>query len=1063
MQTISVAETSKSPAMSGLLYRPLDFVIVRAPLLPVESYRSLADEESQLSLLADPRARRALAVGSTSLLATLERFKQSGLTRRDEERMRAKLLRYQIRMATRPTPFGLFAGVALGSWGTVTDLSIRSTCAVTRTRPDMAWLMAFVMSLEANPAIRKQLSYYANPLAMIEAGRVALAERAPTRNSGPPLPVSVRATTAVRQALSLARRPIPYELLVARLCETTTSATPEKVEKLLTQLWEQTFLLTDLRPPLTSDSPARYVTERLACIPEAADELTRLNKFLDAASAWDRMEPEESLEAFGSLLEHAGVPPDKSRETPIQVDMALAVKGHLGEALAVEAARAVELSLRLSPMPRGLSSLAAYRQSFINRYGHDREVPLLELLDPHRGLGAPSAHGHAPAGTNPTKAAQRAQTLLHLACAALHKRQRVVHLDEDCLTRLETWRPNAETAPLSLDINMLVAARSAAAIDSGDFTVVIGPNLGAMAAGRNLGRFADLLGPDGLKVLEQVAVAEQAHAPDQLWAELVYLPSNFRSANVVIRPPVRPYEVALGVTAGVPTSYVIPLDELVVGVEHDCFYVRWPAAGKRVTFSSGNMLSLYNAPPVGRFLIELSNDGKAVFSTFDWGLVENFPYLPRVQAGRIVLRPAQWRIQKDDLTIETPESYRRSLDLWRAEWDMPRHVFLSIGDNRLVLDLDEVSQAAELKVELKNLTGGGSLIVQEVLPSLDEAWLPGPGGHYYSEFTVSLALRDDVSSSVRPSIAHAGRTSASSVIAASVTEQHDGQPLRNYPPGSEWLFVKLYCPRNLEDDVISGSMSTFAENVTASGLADSWFFIRYADPDAHLRLRFHGPPERLTGQLFGHVCDWAGRLMSDALCLKFTFDTYEREVERFGGLAGMAAAEALFSVDSRHTAELLRYSKAKQWSHDRTTLLAVSIDDLLGGMGFSEEERLRWYRSQATLGRATTSSEYRQRKNVLRSLLGKPEALANEPGGAEIAGVFKARREALAPVVDCLRQLTDRGEMGQSLDGLCASFVHLHVNRLGGFDSLSEQWLLSLLLRTLEGLRKSPVAQPVPQ
>ncbi len=1058
VQAAAVANTSESSTLSELLYRPLDFVMVRVPLLPVESYHSLSNEESQLSLLSDTRIQRAIAVGSASLLGTVERFKQSGLTRRDAERMRAKLLRYQIRMSTRPTPFGLFAGVALSSWGTQTDIIIRSTCALTRTRPDMAWLMEFMLAVEANPAIRKRLGYFANPLAVIEADRFALAERAPMGKGGPGLPVSVRATGAVKQALLLARSPILHETLVARLCELIPSATPEKVEKLLTGLWEQTFLLTDLRPPMTCESPARYVAERLAQIPEAAEELTRLNAFLAAASDWDRMEAEDNSKAFGVLLAQAGVPADGSKGTPVQVDMATSIEGRLGNALAIEAARAAELLLRLSPWPRGLSSLASYRQSFMGRYGHDREVPLLELLNPHRGLGAPSMHGHGSTGPEPAKVAERAQTLLQLACSALHNRERAVLLDEKWLARLETWRSNVETAPLSMDINILVAAASAAAIDKGDFMLVVGPNLGAMAGGRNLGRFADLLGTDGQQALERTAAAEQAHAPNHLWAELVYLPSNFRSANVVIRPPVRSHEIPLGVMAGVPPAGVIPLNELVVGIENNRFYVRWTAADKRVMFSSGHMLNLHTAPPVGRFLVDLSLDGKAIFSSFDWGQVEIFPYLPRVQAGRIVLRPAQWRIQKDDFTIGTNDAYRNSLDRWRAQWDVPQHVFLTIGDNRLVLDLNQDAQAAELKAELQKLPVGGSVIVQEVLPRLDEAWMTGPGGHYYSEFIVSLVLRSDLLSSARPAVTRIERTAISPVAAHAMTEQPVAQLDRSYPPGSEWLFVKVYCPRNVEDDIISESMRTFVENVTAAGLANEWFFIRYSDPDSHLRLRFHGSPERLTGQLFGHICDWARRLMADRLCLKFVFDTYEQEVERYGGLAGMAAAEALFSVDSRYSAELLRCSRAKQWLHDRTTLLAISIDDLLDGLGMNKEERLGWYRVQAKPGGAEAGLDYRERKAVLRSLLGTPEFLANEPGGAEIAGVFKARREALAPVVASLRQLGERGELGQSLDELCASFVHLHVNRLGGLASLSEQRILNLL-RTREGLHKSPAAK----
>ena len=1057
MQTASMPGTRVSSRADKLLYRPLDFVVVRAPLLPVESYCSLIEKQDDLlSRFFDPLIQRAVAAGSSSLLKTFERFQHKGLNPRDTELMRAKLLRYQIRMSTRPTPFGLFAGVTLASWGEFTDLNVKATCAATRTRPDMAWLLAFVTSIEANVAVRKRLSYCANPLAVIEADRVTLAERGPTGKGGSGPPVSVRATGAVKRALSLARRPIPYDALMTELCETVPGATPEKVEKLLSDLWEQTFLFTDLRPPLTCESPARYITERLAGIPEAAGELTRLHKFLNAASAWDRMQPEESLKAFGDLLAQAGVSPDKSKETPIQVDMTMSVEGRLANAVSVEAARAAELLLRLTPMPKGLPALAAYRQNFTGRYGHDREVPLLQLLDPSRGLGPPQAHGHGASEVSPEKAARRAQTLLQLACIALHKKERVVHLDETALARLETWRPNAVTAPRSLDINVLVAARSSAEIDNGNFTVVVGPNLGAMAAGRNLARFADMLRPDGPKALKQIYHHEQAQTPDHLWAELVYLPANFRSANVVIRPPVRAYEIPLGVTPGVSASHVIPLDELVVGVDQDGFYVRWPAAGKRVMFSSGNMLTLHNAPPVGRFLIDITNDGKAVFSTFDWGMVESFPYLPRVQAGRVVLRLAQWRIQKDDLKIDSPDAYRHSLDLWRATWDVPRHVFLSVGDNRLVIDLDQDSQAAELKAELKKLNDGGALIVQEVLPQLDETWLPGPGGHYYSEFTVSLVLPAGGPSSHQTALTHAQVVPTSPTAVALSTEQAVSQPHRTYPPGSEWLFTKLYCPRDVEDDVISGSMLTFAENAVASGLADSWFFIRYSDPEPHLRLRFHGAPERLTRQLFGHVCNWADGLMAEGLCLKFVFDTYEQEIERFGGPGAMALAEAFFSEDSRYAARLLRCSNSKQWSYDRTTLVAISVDALLGAMGFDESERLRWYRSHATLGRAQTSSEYRQRKNVLRSLLGTADFLSNAPGGEEIASTFNARHEALANVVNDLRQLENRGELDQTFDALTASFIHLHINRISGLSALSEQWVLSLLFRAREGLQKSP-------
>jgi thiopeptide-type bacteriocin biosynthesis protein len=1059
MSTDTEPASAAAPRAVESLYRALDFVLVRAPLLPVERYLDLADE---LELLSEPVVRRAVAVGSPSLLQALERFSRAELSERDAARMRAKLLRYQIRMSTRPTPFGLFAGVALAEWGDDTTLTIRAACATSRTRPDMAWLMALVSSAESNPAIRRQLSLVANPLARVDGGRVSLPESVGGRTTQGS--ASIRATGVVLRALSLARAPIPYAELVARLCAATPSATPEKVDALLTQLWEQAFLCTDVRPPLTIESPARYVADRLRGIREADDIRARLDALLADAAAWDALDHERSVPALKEVFARAGRASESSPDSPIQVDMALSVEGHLGRSVANDAARAVEILLRLSPTPRGLSSLAAYRQSFQGRYGHDREVPLLELLDPRQGLGPPSSHGHhAVVGPDPPVAARRAQVLLHVACTALRDRQRVVSLDEATLAALETWRPRPEQAPLSLDINLLVGARTPADIDRGDFTVVVGPNLGALAAGRNLGRFADLLGPGASRALTQSAEAERSLAPDDLWAELVYLPANLKSANVVIRPPIRPYEVPLGVSAGVSPACVVPLDELVVGVDQGRFYVRWPGAGRRVIVTSGHMLNMQNAPPVGRFLVDLSLDGRAIFSTFDWGPCESFPYLPRVQAGRVVLRVAQWRLQKSELDVASPEAFHRSVSRWRTDWQVPRHVCLSVADNRLVLDLDRSAEAAELRTELRPLADGAALTVQEVYPPLDETWLPGPNGHYYGEFTVSLVRRAGLVArppeTGRKNTAPPSGTYATTAPIAVVdaVERPSAAPDRLHPPGSDWLFVKLYGPRDLENDVVGGSLLTFAENAVVAGLADAWFFIRYSDPEPHLRLRFHGLRDRLVGQLFGQVCDWASELMSTGLCHKFLFDTYEQEIERFGGPAAITLAEAVFGADSRAVAELVRAWQGGRWPHDRIASLALTIDDLLAGLGLGAAERLRWYRSQATPGGHDIGSEYRQRKTILRALLGRPHELASQPGGDAIDAILATRRGALSPHGIRIRELVAKGVSNQSLDALCASFVHLHANRLGAPESLAEQRVLSLLLRTREGLDKAPL------
>jgi lantibiotic biosynthesis protein len=1046
-----------------LLYEPLDWALVRAPLLPIETYLALnessgddgagevavgpwAFEDGSLAP-RDPHVRRAIAVGSSDLLEGLERSTPTG---KDAAELKGKLLRYLIRMSTRPTPYGLFAGVALTQWAPATDLVLAATSPRTRTRPDMEWLVGLVLELEARPQVRKELRVFANPGAFVHAGRIFLSEPAPSGDSGAASPVSLRATGAACRALATARKPILYRDLVAELLSKTPGATTEKVEGLVTKLWQQTVLLTDLRPPLTTESPVRYVVERLTDIPAAEGALTQLEALLEAMETWDTLPPEEGALAYRKLLKQVESVGSSSSKSPLQTDMALTLDGyHVSRVVGEEAARAGELLLRLSPWVRGLPHLQAYRQAFLSRYGQEREVPLLEMLDPNFGLGPPSGYGHGAAGgIDPEKGALRQRTLRDLGINALRDRQLVVELDEDTLARLETWTPSSDAVPASLDISAFVAAPSSSAVDAGEFQIVIGPNLGASAAGRNLGRFADLLGLKAEEALDRADRAEAAHMPDKLRAELVYLPQRYRSANVAVRPAVRAHEIVLGTTPGVSPHKVIPLDELVVGVRDGRFYIRWLAKDVEVVACAGHMLNNMQAPAAIRFLDDVSRDGSAQLGTFDWGPAAGFPFLPRVQAGRIVLSLAQWRIDTETRTSKLPteraSAFSEALTRWRSRWQVPRHVYLSFGDNRLLLDLEDAAQVEELWAEVRRLQEGGYILLQEALPAPSQAWATGPGGHFMTEFMVPLVLRDTPKRSNRDS----------SELPMPIRTGAAQDRLR--PPGSDWLFAKLYCPHAFEEDLIAGPMRTFCEFVCAAGLAKEWFFIRYSDPDPHLRLRFRGAPEHLVGQLVPQVCSWAADLMGDGSCLRFGFDTYDREVERYGGVSGTAAAEALFAADSRAVAELLYLDQQGTLGMDRTTLAVLSIDDLLAGLGLTEADRLKWYRERV-VSRHETGPDYRQRKGILRALLGNPQKLQTESGGEAIEQAFAARQAGLAPVARRLGELAQRGELGQPRAMLYQSFVHMHCNRLLGSGQATEEQALGLLLRTREGLDKAPL------
>jgi thiopeptide-type bacteriocin biosynthesis protein len=1028
-----------SPRRDRCLLEPVGWGIVRAPLLPVEHYpRPSRDGLEGLPLLPDrPDVRAALAVGSHHLYDALERTDASAP---DAPRLRRKLLRYLIRMTTRPTPYGLFAGVGMVEWGPVTDVALAPRPPKTRTRPDMGWLLGLVAELEHDPAVRRRLGLFANPLALSRGGRVFLCEAADGAKPGAAVHrVSIRATAAVQRVLARARMPASHDELAAEL-RSMPGATEAKIDKLIDDLWQQAFLLTDLRPPLTGMNPGRYVCDRLSAARAAGEVEQQLSELLDALAEWNSLAFNERAAGWRPLTERASAlhRPAGASVAP-QVDMALALHGtRVHRNVAKEAARAAELLLRLTPHPEGPPRLAAYRERFFERYGPEREVALLELLDPEFGLGVPD-EDPAPTAEKRATDAERGRILADLAMNALRKRQLVIELDDALVSRLATWSPAPRAAPRSLEINVLVATTSPAAIDAGDFTLVVGPNVGADSAGRGLGRFADLLGAEATTAL-QALVREEDPDATRLTAELTYLPQRARAANVAVRPTVGGHEIPCGTIAAVPADRVVPLDELMVGVRGGRFYVGWPAANATVAISARHMLNPLAAPPPVRFLHDVERDGRAVFDGFRWGSAGELAFLPRVQRGRVVLAPARWRVDGSDELATASGDFHRALADWRERWLVPRYVYLTEADQRLLLDLDDRGHAELLREELRREPAGRGRILQEALPGPQDAWLPGPDGRRIAELVVPLTVRAG---------APHGRTVAASPSATSPVTPS----VRLRPPGSDWLYVKLYCPPTLHDDLIAEELAPFADFVTAAQLAERWFFIRYADTGPHLRVRFRGQPDVLTSRLLPQVCTWATSLMAGDSCLSFAFDTYEREVERYGGAAGITLAEELFAADSRAVARILRVASEPR-APDRTALAVLSVDALLDALGMDANARIAWYGVRAPLSR-DDGLEYRRRREQLCELLAHG---ATTEGMEMLAHALETRRHALQPLRSQLDDLTQQRQIRVPKTALCASYVHMHCNRLLAADTATEKNVFRLATRALLSLSRAPVA-----
>ena len=249
-------------------YAVLPWIVIRAPALPVEDYEALGDRDAAARLDASPLFRRAVAVASPSLSAALDRG--DGTL---GARARGARLRYAIRMATRPTPFGAFAGIALAGWGPRTTLRLRSEDGRLRTGPDVEWLAGLLREAETRPDVRRRLRVHLHPAAVVVGRRLSLAQR-------PPVPggdednhiLDLRVTPLVRDVVELALEPIRWTELLARMTARHPGADPARVEAVLDRLWAEGVLLSELRPQVTAALPAQAARRALDGVAEAHED-----------------------------------------------------------------------------------------------------------------------------------------------------------------------------------------------------------------------------------------------------------------------------------------------------------------------------------------------------------------------------------------------------------------------------------------------------------------------------------------------------------------------------------------------------------------------------------------------------------------------------------------------------------------------------------------------------------------------------------------------------------------------------------------------------------------------
>jgi thiopeptide-type bacteriocin biosynthesis protein len=304
-------------------------------------------------------------------------------------------------------------------------------------------------------------------------------------------------------------------------------------------------------------------------------------------------------------------------------------------------------------------------------------------------------------------------------------------------------------------------------------------------------------------------------------------------------------------------------------------------------------------------------------------------------------------------------------------------------------------------------------------------------------------------------------------------------------PGSDWLFAKLYCSPSHADRLLFELVRPLVAEVMSAGLADRWFFLRYGDPNWHLRLRFHGDPAILSAYVLSRLRRLAEDHQRQGTLWRLQFDAYEREVERYGGPLGIGVAEHLFQLDSELCLDLLQMISDLGDADLRWQLACCGVDRLLSALGLALEEKESLARNMARAReqqfvidqdyKQQMAQTFRVHRQTLAALVADGEAGKTVGQAAEASKPAIIPEKAIAalarysarlqPIREQLENLQQSNKLTLPIPDLAANFAHMHLNRM--FRSRhheQEAVVCDLLSRTYASMiARRNGAAPIPQ
>lgn len=843
------------------------FALIRVPLNNLEQALTVSHSENDSHLF-----KSGVLLASPDLSEELSRKRKSS----DKKDLRSQISRdrYWIRSCTRSTPFSTFAGVFaadIEQASTEVTLDHRSGHRMC-VRLDMNVLCLLVAKLSKIPEILKQVKYYPNSSIYDHTGNTyRYIEYSETDKGRAYNLTAVHKQDYLQKILSLSEKGLTLGQL-AYMLQAFEEVELKEAEIYVEQLIESQILVSEIDPIVTGGDPLGKLLNVLSKFSDIGDHVKSITKLKHLLDKTDLSEISilKIKDSINELLDvEYGVIKDY-----LQVDMLNAPsRACLSQK---DMSTIVQQATELMVLSREFDSslLKKFKEDFHKRYG-DACIPLNAALDPDTGIGyaatdtatqiglkfRPGAYKETTAIPAPLKLDLVAKFVIEKYIQFLKDGGNEIVITDNDILRLKKQTDKRKFASSMYLMGNLLEKKNGTGDPGFKFNLSL---FGGPSAANLLGRFA--LHDKRIRTIShEITEKEESSDPDVIYAEIVHLPQA-RQGNVILRPAFRKYEIPYLGQSGVCRENQIELKDLYVCIEGDEVILLSSKLQKRVIprLSCAHNFRI-DSLPMYRFLCDLQYQGLSYPNVWDWSILAEKQFLPRVIYKDIIVRRAQWIIDPRLITENTTKKDLTTSVVINIlkKFNLPTEFCIVEGDNELYIN---TSTDCGLRLLSDELTKKRRVVIKEWIYQDSSSYVRDMEGRPHANEIVIPVFDENVKVR-RQNINHLFQN----------TRAH-------FFTSSTWLYFKVYCSVAKAQELLSNVIKVFVTEGIHSGSFEKFFFIRYADPEPHLRLRFFNTNIELQTTVAKNLLAKLEPFYADGSIANVVIDTYNRETRRYNSL-----------------------------------------------------------------------------------------------------------------------------------------------------------------------------------